>query len=181
VSTWQDWMKFRFAVAAAPMLPKTFDDATFAFYGKTLNDQPSQRARWKRGIAMVNGTMGEAIGEIYVKRHYPPESEAKMGELIANLRAAYKDRITANGWMDAKTKTAALAKLAAFDPRVGHPVKYIDYTSLQVVRGDPLGNAIRAGEFQHQLDLSRLKAPVDRTLWDMTPQTVNAYYNPLAN
>jgi len=104
-----------------------------------------------------------------------------MGELIANLRAAYKDRITANGWMDEKTKTAALAKLAAFDPRVGHPVKYIDYTSLQVVRGDPLGNAIRAGEFQHQLDLSRLKAPVDRTLWDMTPQTVNAYYNPLAN
>jgi endothelin-converting enzyme/putative endopeptidase len=163
------------------MLPKTFDDATFAFYGKTLNDQPSQRARWKRGIAMVNGTMGEAIGEIYVKRHYPPESEAKMGELISNLRAAYKDRIIANGWMDAKTKTAALAKLAAFDPRVGHPVKYIDYTSLQVVRGDPLGNAIRAGEFQHQLDLSRLKAPVDRTLWEMTPQTVNAYYNPLAN
>jgi putative endopeptidase len=181
VSTWQDWMKFRFTVAAAPMLPKTFDDTTFAFYGKTLNDQPSQRARWKRGIAMVNGTMGEAIGEIYVKRHYPPESEAKMGELIANLRAAYKDRITANGWMDAKTKTAALAKLAAFDPRVGHPVKYIDYASLQVVRGDPLGNAIRAGEFQHQLDLSRLKAPVDRTLWEMTPQTVNAYYNPLAN
>lgn len=181
VATWQDWMKFRFTVAAAPMLPKTFDDATFAFYGKTLSDQPSQRARWKRGIAMVNGTMGEAIGEIYVKRHYPPESEAKMGELISNLRAAYKDRITANSWMDAKTKTAALAKLAAFDPRVGHPVKYIDYTSLQVVRGDPLGNAIRAGEFQHQLELSRLKAPVDRTLWDMTPQTVNAYYNPLAN
>ncbi|MEG3087400.1 M13 family metallopeptidase [Sphingomonas sp. PB4P5] len=181
VSTWQDWMKFRFAAANAGVLPKAIDDATFAFYGKTLNDQPTQRARWKRGIALVNGVMGEAIGEIYVKRHYPPESDAKMAELIANLRAAYQQRIEANSWMDDKTKAQALAKLAAFDPRIGHPTKYIDYSSLKIVRDDPVGNAMRAGEFQHQLDLSRLAKPVDRTLWDMTPQTVNAYYNPLAN
>jgi putative endopeptidase len=181
VSTWQDWMKFRLAVSAAPVLPKTFDDATFAFYGKTLNDQPSQRPRWKRGIGLVNGVMGESVGEIYVKRHYPPESDAKMGELIANLRAAYKQRIEANSWMDAKTKAQALAKLAAFDPRIGHPIKYIDYSTLKIDRNDPVGNALRAGEFQHNLDLERLKKPVDRTLWEMTPQTVNAYYNPLAN
>lgn len=106
-----------------------------------------------------------------VKRHYPPASEAKMAELIANLRAAYKDRITAVAWMDDKTKTPALAKLAAFDPRIGHPVKDIDYSALKITRGDPLGNAMRAGEFQHALDLWRLPKPVDRTLWDMTPQT----------
>jgi putative endopeptidase len=181
VSTWQDWMKFRLAVAAAPVLPKAFDEATFGFYGKTLNDQPAQRARWKRGIALVNGVMGEAVGKIYVARHYPPESDAKMAELIANLRAAYQQRIEANSWMDSATKTQALAKLAAFDPRIGHPVNYIDYSSLKIVRDDPVGNAMRAGEFQHQLDLSRLPKPVDRSLWDMTPQTVNAYYNPLAN
>lgn len=181
VSTWQDWMKFRFASDNAAVLPKTFDDAHFAFYGKTLSDQPAQRERWKRGVALVNGAMGEAIGEIYVKRHYPPESQAKMSELIANLRAAYKDRIESNSWMDAATKQAALAKLAAFEPRIGHPDKYIDYAAFKVVRGDPLGNNLRAAEFQHELDLSRVDKPVDRSLWEMTPQTVNAYYNPLVN
>ncbi|WP_298808542.1 M13-type metalloendopeptidase [uncultured Sphingomonas sp.] len=181
VSTWQDWMKFRFASNNASVLPKAFDTASFDFYGRTLSGQQEQRARWKRGIALVNGAMGEAVGEVYVKRHYPPESEAKMAELIGNLRAGYQERISGNTWMDAKTKQAALAKLAAFDPRVGHPVKYIDYSAMKVVRGDPLGNNIRAGEFQHQLDLSRLGKPVDRTLWEMTPQMVNAYYNPLSN
>ena len=181
VATWQDWMKFRFASNNASVLPKAFDTAYFDFYGKTLSGQQEQRARWKRGIALVNGAMGEAVGEVYVQRHYPPESEAKMAELIGNLRAGYQERISANTWMDAKTKQAALAKLAAFDPRIGHPVKYIDYAPFKVVRGDPLGNNIRAGEFQHQLDLSRLGKPVDRTLWEMTPQMVNAYYNPLSN
>ncbi|MEG3123721.1 M13 family metallopeptidase [Sphingomonas sp. GB1N7] len=181
VSTWQDWMKFRLATSMSGVLPKAFDEASFAFYGKTLSDQPEQRARWKRGLAVVNGAMGEAVGEIYVKRHYPAESEAKMSELIANLRAAYKERITANTWMDAKTKEQALAKLAAFDPRIGHPVKYIDYSALKIDRNDPVGNLIRAGEFQHQLDLDRLKKSVDRSLWNMTPQTVNAYYSPFTN
>ncbi|HEU0045913.1 M13 family metallopeptidase [Sphingomonas sp.] len=181
VSTWQDWSKFLFLRANSSMLPKTFDDATFAFYGKTLSGQEAQRDRWKRGIGLVNGVLGEQIGQIYVKRHYPAESNAKMAELIADLRAAYGERIAASQWMDETTRTKALAKLAAFDPRIGHPVKWIDYSSLKIVRGDPLGNAQRAGEFQHQLGLSRLGKPVDRQLWDMTPQTVNAYYNPLAN
>ncbi|WP_419808917.1 M13 family metallopeptidase [Sphingomonas sp.] len=181
VATWQDWMKFRFVAANAAVLPRTFDDATFDFYGRTLSDQQEQRARWKRGVGLVNGTMGEAVGRIYIARHYPPESEAKMAELIGDLRAAYHDRISASSWMDPATREKALAKLAAFDPRIGHPVQYIDYTSLRVVRGDPLGNAVRAGEFQHQLDLSRLPKTVDRALWEMTPQTVNAYYNPQSN
>jgi endothelin-converting enzyme/putative endopeptidase len=181
VSTWQDWMKFNLLVASSPVLPHAFDQATFDFYGRTLADQPQQRPRWKRGIALVNGTMGEAVGAIYVKRHYPPASEAQMNELIANLRAAYKVKIEGSTWMDAATKQQALAKLATFDPRVGHPLKYIDYSSLRVVRGDPVGNAMRAGEFGHQLELSRLAKPVDRSLWGMTPQTVNAYYDPLNN
>ena len=156
VSTWQDWMKFQFASGNANVLPKAFDNANFAFYGKTLADQPNQRMRWKRGIALVNGTMGEAVGEIYVKRHYPPASQAKMAELIANLNAAYKERLTANKWMDEGTRAKALAKLAAFDPRIGYPVKWIDYSAMKIVRGDPLGNAMRAGDFEHELELSRL-------------------------
>jgi len=104
-----------------------------------------------------------------------------MGELISNLRAAYEERITANGWMDQATKTQALAKLVAFGSRIGLLVKYIDYASLNVARGDPVGNAMRSGEFQHRLDLSQLGKPVDRTQWGMTPQTVKAYYDPLNN
>ena len=181
VATWQDWMKFRFASSQAAVLPKAFDDASFAFYGRTLADQPEQRARWKRGVALVNGAMGEAVGTVYVQRFYPPESEAKMADLIQNLRAAYQERIAGNTWMDDATKKAALAKLAAFEPRTGHPAEYIDYAALKVVRGDPIGNNLRAAQFQHELDVSRFARPVDRTLWEMTPQTVNAYYNPLVN
>ena len=181
VSTWQDWMKFNFVVARSSVLPKTFDDATFDFYSRTLNDQQEQRARWKRGVSLVNGVLGEEIGQVYVQRHYPPASDAKMSELIEDLRAAYRDRIGASQWMDEATRTKALAKLAAFDPRIGHPVKYLDYSGLKIVRGDPVGNAQRAGEFEHARELSYLGKPVDRSLWGMTPQTVNAYYNPLAN
>jgi len=181
VSTWQDWLKFRFVAANASVLPRNFDDASFDFYGRTMAGQQEQRARWKRGVAMVNGSLGEAVGQAYVRRHYPPQSEARMAELIADLRAAYGERIAASAWMDEPTRKAALAKLAAFDPRTGHPTKYIDYSSYRVVRGDPLGNAQRAGEFDHALDLSYLGKPVDRSLWGMTPQTVNAYYNPLSN
>ena len=181
VSTWQDWMKFSFASSHASVLPRAFDDATFDFYGRTLSDQQEQRARWKRGVALVNGALGEEVGQVYVNRFYPADSDAKMGELIGDLRAAYAERIGAASWMDAPTRAKALAKLAAFDPRIGHPVKYIDYSNLKLVRTDPLGNAQRAAEFQHALDLSRLGKPVDRALWDMTPQTVNAYYNPFSN
>ena len=181
LQTWKDWVAFRFVSDHAQFLPKRFDDASFAFYGKTLSDQPTQRARWKRGVALVNGALGESVGKIYVQRHFPAESETKMAELIADLRGALAERLKSNTWMDDKTKAAALAKLDAFEPRIAHPVKYIDYTSMKVERGDLLGNAVRAGDFQHELDLQRLTKPVDRSLWEMTPQTVNAYYNPLMN
>ena len=181
LETWKDYMTFHFISDHAQFLPKAFDEASFAFYGKTLSGVPQQRDRWKRGVQLVNGALGEAVGKLYVAKYYPPPAEAQMSELIANLQAAYQERISGSTWMDDATRKAALVKLAAFEPRIGHPVTYIDYSSMKVDRDDLLGNAMRADEFEHQLELSRFPKPVDRTLWEMTPQTVNAYYNPLAN
>jgi endothelin-converting enzyme/putative endopeptidase len=181
LSTWKEWLAFRFVSDHAAYLPKAFDDASFAFYRKELSGVQEQRERWKRGVAAVNGALGEGVGEIYVKTHYPAESERQMTELIGNLRDAYQERISGNSWMDEATRKAALEKLAAFEPRIGHPVKYIDYSSMKVVKGDPLGNSLRAADFDWKLQLKRFPEPVDRTLWGMNPQTINAYYNPLAN
>ena len=181
LATWKEYLAFRFVSDHAVYLPKALDDAHFAFFSKTLNDVPEQRARWKRGVQQLNGALGEAVGRIYVARHYPPEEERQMAELIENLRAAYADNIRNAKWMDEATRKEALAKLAAFDPRTGHPARYIDYSTLQVSRTDPLANAIASDDFELRLQLSRLPKPVDRSLWEMTPQTVNAYYNPLLN
>ncbi|GAA4037194.1 M13 family metallopeptidase [Sphingomonas rosea] len=181
LSTWKDWSAFHFVSNNAQYLPKAFDEAKFGFYSKTLRDVPEQRARWKRGVDLVNGALGEAVGQVYVQRHYPAESDRQMGELITNIRAALADKIDRAGWMDAATRKAAIAKLDAFDPRTGHPKNYIDYSSLEVKRGDLLGNAIRADDFGWKLQLSRFPKPVDRTLWDMLPQTNNAYYDPTQN
>ena len=181
LATWKEYLAFRFVSDHASYLPKAFDQAQFDFYSHTLNDVPEQRARWKRGVQMVNGAMGEAVGQAYITRHYPPESERQMSELIANLRAAYADKISHAAWMDEATRKEALAKLAAFEPRIGHPTKYIDYSSMMVSPTDPLANSIAAQDFEWKLELSRLPKPVDRSLWGMTPQTVNAYYNPLMN
>jgi putative endopeptidase len=181
LSTWKEWLAFRFVSDHANLLPKAIDDARFAFYSKELSGVQQQRERWKRGVSLVNGALGEAVGEIYVKSHYPAESERQMTELISNLRDAYRERISNNNWMDEATRTEALAKLAAFEPRIGHPVKYVDYSSLKVEKGDALGNGIRAADFDWKLQLSRFPKPVDRTLWGMTPQTINAYYDPFNN
>ncbi|MFL6738078.1 MAG: M13 family peptidase, partial [Sphingomicrobium sp.] len=139
LDTWKDWLAFHFVSDNAQYLPKAFDEAKFNFFSKTLRDVPVQRDRWKRGVQLVNGALGEAVGQIYVQRHYPPESDRQMQELIANIRAALKEKIETNSWMDQATKAEALAKLASFDPRTGHPGKYIDYSSLQVNRDDLLG------------------------------------------
>jgi endothelin-converting enzyme/putative endopeptidase len=181
LSTWKEYLAFRFVSDHAIYLPKAFDDARFDFYSRTLNDIPQQRERWKRAVQLVNGAMGEAVGQAYIARHYPPESERQMAELIENLRAAYAEKINHAAWMDEGTRKEALAKLAAFEPRTGHPVKYIDYSKMRVSSTNPLANAIAATDFEWKLQLSRLGKPVDRSLWTMTPQTVNAYYNPLMN
>jgi putative endopeptidase len=181
LQTWKDWLAFHLVSANAQFLPKAFDDANFNFYSKTLRDVPNQRDRWKRGVDLVNGALGEGLGQLYVGRHYPAESDRQMGELIGNIRAALHDKIENASWMDAATRAQALAKLATFDPRTGHPVKYIDYSSLDVRSDDLFGNAQRSAQFDWNLLLSRYPQPVDRALWGMLPQTNNAYYDPTKN
>ncbi|WP_341207216.1 M13 family metallopeptidase [uncultured Sphingomonas sp.] len=181
LSTWKEWMTAQFVSSAAPFLPRAFDQANFDFYSKTLRGVPEQRARWKRGMGLIDDALGEAVGAIYVQRYWSPATQAKADELVADMQAAYKEKIDAATWMDAATRTAALAKLATFDPRVGHPKKWIDYTSLKVSRTDPLANSLAAQDFQWRLQLQRFPKPVDRGLWYMTPQTVNAYYDPTMN
>ena len=181
LSTWKDYLAFHFIRNHASILPRAFDDAHFAFYSKTLRDVQVQRERWKRGIDAVDSALGEAVGQIYVARHYPPASDRQMGELVSNIRGALGDLIERSSWMDAATQKEALAKLASFDPRLGHPAKYIDYSALRVTRGQPLANAVAASAFQWKLELSRLPRPIDRTLWYMTPQTNNAYYDASTN
>ncbi|MBB3691907.1 endothelin-converting enzyme/putative endopeptidase [Sphingomonas sp. BK580] len=181
LSTWKEWMTARFISNAAPALPRAFDQANFDFYAKTLNGVPEQRARWKRGMALIDDALGEAVGAIYVQRYWSPETQAKADELVADMRSAYRDKIEAATWMDDATRKAALAKLATFDPRVGHPKKWIDYATLEVSRTDPLANNLAVADFQWRLQLQRFPKSVDRGLWYMTPQTVNAYYDPTMN
>jgi endothelin-converting enzyme/putative endopeptidase len=181
LETWKDYLVFHFVSDNAQYLPARFANAKFGFFSRTLNGVQSQRDRWKRGVALTNAVLGEAVGALYVAKYFPPASEKQMAELIENLREAYRERISTSAWMDPATRAAALKKLAAFEPRIGHPVKYIDYSTFKVTRGDLLGNVIRSAEFSHQLELQRFPKPVDRSLWEMTPQTVDAYYNPLMN
>jgi putative endopeptidase len=181
LSTWKDYLAFRFISDHAQFLPAAFDQAHFDFYSHTLRDVETQSARWKRGVRLLDADLGEAVGQAYVAKRWSGETERQVDEVIADLRAAYREKILHAAWMDDVTRKAALEKLATFDPRVGHPVKYIDYASLVVTPDDPLANAVNSDDFQWRLKLSRLGHPVDRTLWDMTPQTVNAYYDPTMN
>jgi endothelin-converting enzyme/putative endopeptidase len=181
LSVWKDYLAYHFIRAHAEFLPKAFDEANFEFFSHTLRDQPQQRERWKRGVQLVNRTLGEAVGRIYVEQHFPPEAERQADELVENLRAAYGERFQKAAWMDEATRKGALAKLATFDPRLGHPKKYIDYASLKIDRGDLFGDMIRAEDFERRLALSRYPKPVDRALWNMVPQEVNAYYSPVTN
>ena len=181
LATWKEWMTARFISDHAAFLPHAFDLASFDFYSHTLRDVPEQRARWKRGVGLIDGALGEAVGQIYVGQYWTPATSRAADELVADMRAAYLDKINAATWMDATTRSAALAKLATFDPRVGHPQRWIDYTALTVDRADPLANDVAADWFEWQLQLARFPHPVDRGLWAMTPQTVNAYYDPTLN
>jgi endothelin-converting enzyme/putative endopeptidase len=181
LATWKDWLTFHFISDHADFLPKAFDAAHFDFYGHTLKDVPTQSERWKRGVRLLDASLGEAVGQLYVQRHWSPETERQMAELIGDLRAAYADKIGHAAWMDEPTRKAALEKLATLDPRTGHPSKYIDYSTMAVSPTDPLANDVASDLFEWRLQLSRLGKPVDRGLWYMTPQTVNAYYEPVMN
>ena len=181
LGTWKEYLTFRFISDHASYLPKAFDDAHFNLYSHTLNDVPEQRARWKRGIGMLDDSLGEAVGQLYVAQYWPDRTAKLAQELVDDMHAAYEEKISNAAWMDPATRKAALTKLASFDPRIGHPVKWIDYSTLDIRRDDPLANAVATEQFGWDLQLKRFPHPVDRALWYMTPQTVNAYYDPTMN
>jgi putative endopeptidase len=181
VETWKTYLSYHLVAASANSLPKAIDDERFAFFGKTLNGQPQQRERWKRATQAVNGALGEGVGQVYVQRHFSPSAKAKMLELVENLRKAFAVRIDGLTWMTPATKVAAKRKLATFNPKIGYPDKWRDYSALDVKLGDPIGNVRRVQAFNAAQDLADLKQKTDKTRWFMTPQTVNAYYNPIFN
>ncbi len=181
VERWRTYMRYHYLVAHASVLPKALDDERFDFYGRVLNGQPEQRERWKRAVAAVDGSIGEVVGQLYVKRHFPPDAKEKMVDLVENLRKAYAQRIRGLPWMSEETKKVALEKLGTFNPKIGYPNKWKDYSDLEVRAGDAFGNAVRSRVFSWNYDLNRLGKPTDRDEWFMTPQTVNAYYNPTFN
>jgi len=178
---WQDWLRWQLVHAAAPYLSDEFVTANFEFYGKTLQGTDELRPRWKRGIGFVEGSMGEAVGRIYVRTEYPAEAKARMEELIANLLEAYRISIRELPWMSDETKQRALAKLDAFTPKIGHPASFKDYSALETDPTDLVGNARRAQSVAMDRELAKIGRPIDRDEWFMTPQTVNAYYNPTMN
>ena len=175
------WAAFHLVDEASPYLTDRFEDARFAFRGTVLTGQPQQRARWKRAVGLDDGAMGEAVGRVYVAEYFPPEAKAKIRDLVENLRVALGERIERLDWMSPETKVKALAKLKAMTVKVGYPDKWRDYSKLQISATDLYGDVERANAFEWRRKVARLDQPVDRAEWDMTPQTVNAYYQPTAN
>jgi putative endopeptidase len=181
IEDWKSWLLVHVLRAAAPYLTDDFVETNFDFYGRTLNGTPELRARWKRGVALVEGAIGEAVGKQYVARHFPPSSKAQMDDLVANLLAAYRDSICQLDWMTEATKQRAYEKLETFNPKIGYPQKFRDYSGLQVRADDLFGNVAAASAFETDRQLAKIGSPVDRDEWFMLPQTVNAYYNPGTN
>jgi putative endopeptidase len=181
IETWRAYMTFHYLNGMADVLPAAFDDLSFDFNGRTLSGQPQKRERWKRATTALNGALGEAVGQLYVRRHFTPKAKAQLAALVENLRAAYAARISKLVWMSEETKHAALRKLAKFRVKIGYPDKWRDYSTLEVRAGDPIGNRKRAKEWEWRRVTIRLNKTTDRDEWGMTPQTVNAYYNSYFN
>jgi predicted metalloendopeptidase len=177
----KDYMKIHFVSGNSAFLPKAIDDARFAFYGTAVRGTEEQRERWKRGVGQVSGTLGEAIGEVYVSRHFPKDAKKKMDVLVENLRDAFEEGINNLEWMGADTKVEAQDKLAKFYPKIGYPKEWTDYSELEVDRNDLIGTVKSANQWQWNDMISDLGGPIDREAWGMTPQTVNAYYNSTLN
>lgn len=172
------WLQWQVINSTAPYLSDDFVNTRFDFYGKTLTGQPEMRARWKRGVQIVEGALGEAVGEIYVAKHFPPQAKERMDVLVHWLIEAYRESITNLTWMTEETKKKALIKLSKFNPKIGYPSKWKDYSALVIDRNDLVGNINRSSAWQLAKEAAKIGAPLDREEWHMTPQTVNAYYNP---
>ena len=178
---WKAWLAIRTASACADYLNDAVVQEDFAFYGRTLSGTPELRERWKRGVSLVEGALGEAVGKLYVERHFPAAAKERMVTLVANLVEAYRQSISTLDWMGPATRERALAKLARFTPKIGYPERWKDYSALDVRADDLLGNVLRAGEWDTDQELAKIGRPIDRDEWLMTPQTVNAYYHPRMN
>lgn len=181
MADWQAYLRFHTIDGLAPYLSKAFADQNFAFYGKTLRGQQEQKERWKRVLDTVNDSAGEALGQLYVEVAFPAESKAQMEKLVGNLSAALKTRLEKLEWMTPETRAKALEKWASFTPKIGYPDKWRDWAGLSTGRDSYVGNILAAAKFNHAYEMGKIGKPKDRTDWGMTPQTVNAYYNPLMN
>ena len=181
IEAWKAWLAWRVVHSRAPFLTSAIVDENFAFYGTTLTGTEENRERWKRGVSLVQDVLGEAVGKLYVERHFPADSKARMQVLVENLTEAYRRNISELEWMSPETREKALDKLGKFTPKIGYPDRWRDYSSVEISADDLLGNYRRGYTADYQRDLDKLGGPVDRDEWFMTPQTVNAYYNPGMN
>ena len=178
---WRTWLTWHLLSGASPYLSSAFVNENFAFYATTLSGIPKLKERWKRAVGLVEGALGEAVGEIYVQRHFGASAKERMVDLVKNLIQAYRISIQSLDWMSQETKEKAFIKLEKFTPKIGYPDKWRDYTKLTITKGDLLGNLERIAKFSADYEYAKIGKPVDKTEWHMTPQTVNAYYNPGMN
>jgi putative endopeptidase len=181
LGVWKTYFRWHLLSDSAPFLGKAFVDEHFAFYGTALRDVVQDEPRWKRGVRLVDASMGEALGRLYVAQYFPPESKARMDQLVRNLLAAYKADIATLAWMGPETRKKAQEKLASFNTKIGYPDHWRDYSALEIDRADLIGNVIRANGFEYSRNLAKLGQPIDRNEWGMTPSQVNAYYDPEKN
>jgi putative endopeptidase len=181
ISDWKVYLRWHLLHGSAPFLPAAIERENFNFFGKVLSGQPEQEPRWKRAAHIIDGTIGEALGQLYVEKYFPPEARARMNDLVENLKSVFHDRLEKVPWMTAETRSKALAKFARFTQKIGHRDKFRDYSAVSIRRDDLLGNVRRAAVFESRREIARVGKPVDRTEWDMTPETVNAYFNPQQN
>jgi putative endopeptidase len=181
LQTWKDYLAFHAISRSAPVLPRAFVEEGFEFTGKTLSGAKELRARWKRGVDLTNGALGEAVGKLYVEKYFPPEAKAEADQMVKNIVAALGQRIDGLAWMTAETKAKAKEKLAGVKVGIGHPARWIDYSGLEVKRGDAYGNLERSRRFETRRQLAKLGQPIDHDEWFMVPQEVNALNSPQLN
>ena len=181
LDTWKTYLKWSVINGAAEALNTSLDEENFNFNGTILSGAPKQRPQWRRAVVVVNSALGEMVGKLYVEKHFSPEAKARMMLLVGNLLKAYESSIRELDWMSPETKKEALKKISKFTPKIGYPDKWRDYSTLKIVKNDLYGNLKRSTAFEYNRMMKKLGTPVDRTEWGMTPQTVNAYYNPPLN
>ena len=181
LAVWKSYLRWHLIAGFAPYLTKEFVAADFDFFSTALRGTPSIRPRWKRGVTLVDAAVGEALGKLYVARYFPPATKARMDQLVDNLMAAYRQDVKALDWMGSATRSQALDKLAKMRRKIGYPSRWRDYSGLVIRRDDLVGNVIRSNEWDFAYELGKLGKPVDREEWELTPQTINAYYRPDLN